>query len=809
MNYFNAKVAERRPGKLENRDILGDFTLAGAGEGRYLSVITPEHMLRKPLPSWLAFLPHLFRSFWTFFPGIFFILLTLAAFWLLGPGSDTLTAYVEQKRHALVLRERLFRLVFYLAIALWVYVTWYTSRIIADIKGKLQKVILVPGTDSGISSGFLEGIPRLAGHACFLVIELALWPILWFPQLEHVKTIAFVVLVAGLVIFYFLEKWALKRSYRTVDARGQEVTPFLTAFRVVGVLTVMAIAVSIFTNCSTSWSLVLSLVALCLLHALYFLYINLRRVRIRRLKAPQPEAPRKRDPLGSVMYFLCISTEERSWFGWFLGFMAVGLVIEILGFSLLPWAQHITPFPIVLLGFSMLLAAINLIAALSIRYRLNFHLVIFLLAITLTGRYDNHRVHAMDAPATPIDTARPILDTYLRAWLNTHVPSGKDKYDVYFVMSNGGASRSGYWTATVLGALEDASITSGDTAARFSRHLFCLSGASGGAVGVTAFFAALRNKQAPNGYCATESAFLSQDFFSYTAARLLGPDYFHYIIPIYWYPDRARALEQSLEAAGNDTTVPIADGLESFKALDHGQPVLPLLFINTTRMNDGTPGVVSNLKISRSYFNGRIDVDSLLDANNLPVSLATAAILGSRFPYISPAGRIDNEYFVDGGYFDNSGAGVVQELIQGIQDIAATHKDDTIAKQIARLRYNIIHIVNSPGSSDALHKIGPFVNDLFAPVLTVVGTYDVQTTVNDSRLYHYLSELNISDPDKTRVNEISLYLQKGDPGYDSSHPEPPYPMNWFMSETLRNRMDIRRRTDSTLLRLMAQYPKKQ
>ncbi len=84
--------------------------------------------------------------------------------------------------------------------------------------------------------------------------------------------------------------------------------------------------------------------------------------------------------------------------------------------------------------------------------------------------------------------------------------------------------------------------------------------------------------------------------------------------------------------------------------------------------------------------------------------MASAAILGARFPYLSPAGRIRNEYFVDGGYFDNSGAGVVQELIQGIFDIV--EKDRRVGGklylQIQRLHFKVLHIVNSPLGDSAI-----------------------------------------------------------------------------------------------------------
>src|SRR5262249_36192246 len=160
--------------------------------------------------------------------------------------------------------------------------------------------------------------------------------------------------------------------------------------------------------------------------------------------------------------------------------------------------------------------------------------------------------------------------------------------------------------------------------------------------------------------------------------------------------------EESFEVSSRDMardqtvyTVPFYDALSEFKALDdNGKLALPILFVNTTRMQDGNPGIVTNLKMDSGIFNNRVDVLGLLDRNK-DISLASGAILGARFPYLSPAGRIGNDYFVDGGYFDNSGAGVIQETIRGILNIA---KDDsikggTLYKQVQRLHFKVLHII--------------------------------------------------------------------------------------------------------------------
>jgi len=180
------------------------------------------------------------------------------------------------------------------------------------------------------------------------------------------------------------------------------------------------------------------------------------------------------------------------------------------------------------------------------------------------------------------------------------------------------------------------------------------------------------------------------------------------------------------------------------------------------------------------------------------ISITSGAILGARFPYLSPAGRIANSYFVDGGYFDNSGAGVVQETIRGILNI---EKEDSLANgtlypQIKRLRFTILHIVNSPVDQDAvLQPVAPIKNDLMSPVLTITGAYDMQTTVNDVRLINYINDINEFGGHHATYDRISLYKDSSEYKNDTSGAkfgtEPSYAMNWFISDTLLRRIDNR------------------
>jgi hypothetical protein len=181
---------------------------------------------------------------------------------------------------------------------------------------------------------------------------------------------------------------------------------------------------------------------------------------------------------------------------------------------------------------------------------------------------------------------------------------------------------------------------------------------------------------------------------------------------------------------------------------------LPIFCINTTRMQDGTPAVISTINMNERFFNRRLDVLSLLSEEE-DLKLSSAVVLGASFPYVSPAGRINKlikvinkdssiesyyepHYFVDGGYFDNSGAGVVNEMIIAMRQMLDS--DAYLRSYKDKLDFYVLHMTNDPfpGGDPILHKVNPLVNDLAAPLQTLAGAYGSQTSVNDSRLKNYM-----------------------------------------------------------------------
>ena len=714
------------------------------------------------------------QTVWTYFPSLLFIFLTIFCFWIEGQGKDILTAFTEGAGFNLRL------ILFFLAIGLWIYVSWYSSRVIFHIRESRGHV---PGE-------FLEYYPRFAGNACFLVLELA---VLQSPLLEPSlpSWLAWVIFGLGSIAFPFLDRWV--RAVLPTDTKLLSRRFWIVFAAFFGILLITAAF-----PFSREWYTLLAL--LLIFHVVYFFYINLHHQDMKaRAIAPKPAIAR--NLFHRVRQYFQVPQEESGYLKWYLVISAVAVILDIVAVCNLDFSRLIGPFPLLLMAFGVLLAFGNLVTAFSVKYQLNFHLVLFLMALVF-GVRESHQVRITHLEKDVNGYAgRPTLKKYLDSWLS-RVDTTND-FNVYLVLANGGASRSGYWTASVLGRLEDASMQNPDPNARFSHHLLCLSGTSGGGVGVATFFALLDDKEPDTNrrsYERSAKNFLQQDYFTYTVARMLGPDYFRYILPVTGI-DRGAALEKGFENY-TDTAGGYGPHFEKpfshFKAMTGDSVSLPVLFVNTTRMQDGNPGLVTNLQLEPKWFSTRIDVPRILadEDSSQDISMASGAILGARFPYLSPAGKIGKDYFVDGGYFDNSGAGSVQELLRGILNIYDSDKTSINYKRLHRLHFKVLHILNSPVIADTtdFRPVPPIKNDLLSPVATIIGAYDMQTTVNDGRLKNFLDDIRASGIPADYI-QLSLYKDARewakDSLFSSEKKEPAYSMNWFISEKTRGRMDRR------------------
>ncbi|MEO5684044.1 MAG: hypothetical protein ABIQ88_15485 [Chitinophagaceae bacterium] len=776
----------------------------------------------------LKFISNLLKSIWLFFPSILFILLTFACFIKLGQGKDILISFTENhnpgKTLPNVLINILLKLTFFVAIAFWAYVSWYSSRIVAYGKLYRQKKYAnqfkptLPEDKFNsvyeIQQRFLDVFPRLAGYGCFAIILLSVADLLFANSWLRNHVIAS--LAAFLFIIWLIDKRLIRFTDNEINSKRLR-----NWFTIAGIAFLALLVILEAADLINKVPVLFAMTVLLMI--VYTLYINLRRIWVQEdaakniKKMANPDNIIKR-ALKKLMTFIHVDHKEYGYFLWFNIISFTGFAAYLAANIFFTVSVALGPMPLVLLAFAVLLGFGNIITILSLKTGVNLHFIVVLLA-ALVATPENHLVRTVQLQPRNSNIAafknRQNIQEYFTAWVQHHPGiDSASEYPVYFVLGNGGASRSAYWVASVLGRLEDNSIQPGKE--RFSEHVFCLSGTSGGGVGVAAFYSLLKHadkNDTATGYETAAKNFLGQDFLTYTLARLLGADYFNYIPVLNWLvpnPDRADALESAFEKADDNEHYKLRFDSTYFDQCitqKNNYDGMPILCINSTRVQDGNPGVLTSIQLTDSLFNKRVDVLGLL-APDTTIRLSTAAILGARFPYMSPAGRIDQRtsrgvkqnYFVDGGYFDNSGAGIVQEMIRAIIKIAETTKDPVLSKRMKKMKLVVLHITNSPQGNIALHPVTPFKNDLASPLLTILGAYDMQTTVNDMRLASFTSDVN-SRPDSAVINKAEYYpihlyndlTIRGD-----SLSNGPYAMNWFISDSVLHMMNRRLETQPRL-----------
>ena len=127
-----------------------------------------------------------------------------------------------------------------------------------------------------------------------------------------------------------------------------------------------------------------------------------------------------------------------------------------------------------------------------------------------SGRFHDVRTYESDrwqavADGRPDARGRQIpIEPAIKGWMTANGCEGKPAAcpPVVLVAAEGGASRSAFYTATILGALLDTTRANPDDYYDFGRAIFAMSGVSGGALGVTITRTALalsdeRGKQGP------------------------------------------------------------------------------------------------------------------------------------------------------------------------------------------------------------------------------------------------------------------------------------------------------------------------
>ncbi len=454
--------------------------------------------------------------------------------------------------------------------------------------------------------------------------------------------------------------------------------------------------------------------------------------------------------------------------------------------------------------------------------------------IAMSFVVDNHRVRQhpemtsygsfRSEPARPAAYAQfGTFERYYNAWieeLEAEYADGRP-IPVFIVSAEGGGIRAAYWTALVLGELQARSEELGLARRGFARHVFAISGVSGGSLGAATFAGLLAARPDPkpedqqgeytlagapiaadNWLQDRADCVLSRDFLAPTVAVMLFPDFFQRFYFVSAFNDRAVALEHAWENSWDRCVSDRSVFSEPFGHLWEGDRSygVPLLFLNSTVVETGQRMISSPLPLAvetfEATFSDAIETNRVL-GHEAPLS----AVVGTsaRFTYVSPAGTIrrldlDADHteedrlirVVDGGYFENSGAVTASELLSVLEAIAE-HRTDWRQKaglEMQRILPVIIHISNDPIRQDDLTlrfeaRAGGFLPELLSPV---------EALVNSRPARGYQARTSLANRVQT-VGAVTKYLPVVEPGghvhFRLCEYDVPLPLGWVLSDATR------------------------
>ena len=290
-------------------------------------------------------------------------------------------------------------------------------------------------------------------------------------------------------------------------------------------------------------------------------------------------------------------------------------------------------------------------------------------------------------------TCRPSLRAALKEWVASRRQGDPAslRLPLVIVAAEGGASRAAAWMLASLRMLDHQ--TGGET----SRHIFAISGVSGGSLGAASYLRMVAAKGDADGRLNWENpeirhalkAISTSDLLSATISTYFLSDMFGSLIGPAWtlggVPDRNAALELAFQLLWKRSSgFQLPEGVDSkFLGLRTSiansstvRASLPHLMLNGTDVITGKRIITSSIRINAdtALFPDSGDFIRLVARD---IELATGVTNSARFPFVSPAGRFISttearDYqIIDGGYFENYGARTAWELARAIEDLNA------------------------------------------------------------------------------------------------------------------------------------------
>ena len=461
---------------------------------------------------------------------------------------------------------------------------------------------------------------------------------------------------------------------------------------------------------------------------------------------------------------------------WMLSFVSAAAII-FFAFNCYPYITANGPYrfitlPVVLTAIVFYSFLFFLLMIYGKKKRINFSAFLIVFSILIAVVVDNayHDIKTVERSVKP---TLPSLSAYMHNWVlarKEQILQRQGDYPVFIVNSYGGGIRAAAWASMSVSFLD--SITDN----KFQDHVLAYSGASGGTVGSSVLAVVRRNQMMDSLRTRHVKRFYQNDFLTPALIGLFGRDIWFSTFGVSWFDDRARVHEKIWEKHMIDFDSGGYYGGE-YSALwypngkaDHK---IPLLFSNTYHVESGLKAVLAPVSLDTAQFESAVVVNDVIKGKS--VLFSTGAFLSARFPFISPAGKLDDtHHFLDGGLKENSGAETAEEIYRVFQKLADTvHRKVNLPNEVedmstdsvrflySKIRVYFLSLNNSVPETD---DPGPTRNlvELTAPFQALYNNWVGNTSKADSvlRLRHQSSFFELR-PTATCVDGFKPVLPLG------------------------------------------------
>lgn len=259
---------------------------------------------------------------------------------------------------------------------------------------------------------------------------------------------------------------------------------------------------------------------------------------------------------------------------------------------------------------------------------------------------------------------------------------------IYFIASYGGGLMANAWNCYVL-----------DTLSRFAgknilQYTVAMSGVSGGAMGQGMYAAISKNYKTPEDKKLMIRHLAQGNFLSLDMAWMVGRDFFREwnFVTREFTPDRAKRSFYEYSKILDDSRMTSVSYRQWFREL-FVQSYYPALIVNSTSTHS-TRGIACSVKLNRfdrAFPNAENVLDNGITGKSL--SYADALSISNRFPFLSPAAKIEGHgHYVDGGYFENSGMLSLYDFYNYLRE------DPEWGRRFGSHKIVFIQIMNGKGS---------------------------------------------------------------------------------------------------------------